>query len=150
MGVDRPPLGRGEPGVVVHDVEQRLVDLADVVKERHPLDRALRMLVEVGGVGDDQRVGRHPAHVHAGVGIVGLDGVEQRLERCAGEPLHGLAGAALANHERSAGGGGGSKAQGRWEVMDPLQSQEPSRRLPDSLGASGAVWRGVFANGARQ
>ena len=71
------------------------------------------MLVEAGGVGDDERVGGHAAHVHAGVGIVGLDGVEQRLERGAGEPLHGLAGAALANHERSTGGGAGGNGQGR-------------------------------------
>ena len=49
--------------MIMHDVEQRFVDLADVVKERDALDGVHSVLVEPGLFGDDQRVGRDAANM---------------------------------------------------------------------------------------
>ena len=89
--------------VVVDDVEERLVDLADVVKERDALDaRCTRARRELGGVGEDERVGGDAAHVRAGLGVVRVDGVEQRFECGGGETLGGSAGLLASNEDCAA------------------------------------------------
>ena len=55
MGRDLQPLLGGEGVVVVRDVEQRLVHLADVVKQRHALDARPLALGEAARVGEDER-----------------------------------------------------------------------------------------------
>ena len=61
----------------MNDVEQRLVDLADVVKEGSAGDTALLLLGQFGGVGEHEGVFRDAADVHAGVGVVGIDGAQE-------------------------------------------------------------------------
>ena len=56
MGRDLHALRDGEELIVVGDVEQRLVDLADVVKQCHPLDARSIAIVEATRVGEDERV----------------------------------------------------------------------------------------------
>jgi hypothetical protein len=95
MRGDRAALGRREASVVVDDIEQRLVDLSDVVEERDALDAAEDMVVETGGIAEDQRVSRHPSNMLSRFVVVGLDGVEDRLQRGSGKPLRGRAPATL-------------------------------------------------------
>ena len=95
----RAPFRRREPGVVVKDVGDRLVDLADVVEQCDALDAVTRALVHVGRIGENQRIVGDAPDVGAGDGVVGVDGVEQRLERGGAEPLGVLARAAFANHQ---------------------------------------------------
>lgn len=78
------------------DIEQRFVNLADVVKEGDAFDGTLLSLVEPGGIGDNEGICRHAADVFASLGIVRLDGVEERLEARGGESFDGSAGAAFA------------------------------------------------------
>jgi len=87
---DLAALGARQALGLMDDVEQGLMDLSDIVKERDALDRALATIVESRGVGDDERAGCHAAHVHTGFRIVRLDRVEQCLERRGREPLDGL------------------------------------------------------------
>ena len=91
----------------MHDVEQRLVDLADVVKESDAFDRPPTPLIETGRVGDDQSVGSHPADMMSGLGVVRLNGVEKCLEGSGGEPFDSLAGSALSVGDHAAYGGSG-------------------------------------------
>ena len=91
---DGSTIGGGELLVVVDDVEERFVDLSDVVEERDALDALALVLRELGGVAEDERIGRDAPDVGAGLGIVGVDGVEQRFERRGGEPLGRLGGSA--------------------------------------------------------
>jgi hypothetical protein len=90
--------------MVVHDVEQRFVDLADVVEECNALDGVTAALVETSGFGDNESVGRNAAHVLTRVSVVGFNGIEKRLHARGGEPLYGLTGAALSNYEERTGG----------------------------------------------
>ena len=105
MGRDLLALLGGEGVVVVRDVEQRLVHLADVVKQRHALDARPRVLREAARVGDDERDRGDAADVRAGGRIVRVDRVEQRLERRRGEPFDaGALAARLQVVEPRAGG----------------------------------------------
>ena len=87
MGRDRPSLGRGEPAVVVNDVEERFVDLADVVEERDALDAAKDVVPETSGIAEDQRIARDLTDMLAGFVVVGFDRVENRLEGGGREPF---------------------------------------------------------------
>ena len=97
----------GEGFLFVDDVEERLVDLSDVVKERDPLDGLALAAVESRCVGDDEGVRRDAAHVRAGLRVVRVDGVEECLERGAGETLGGSPGAELADDDCARSGAGG-------------------------------------------
>ena len=66
MRDDRLPIGRAELVMIVNDVEQRFVDLADVVKQRDALDGVAALVVEPGRFGDDQRVGCDATDVLSG------------------------------------------------------------------------------------
>lgn len=80
VGGDGATLGGGETLDVVNDVEERLVDLADVVEEGDPGDAATCSAGEAGGVGEDECVLGDSADVDAGIRIVGVDGAKQRFE----------------------------------------------------------------------
>ena len=102
---------------IVHDVEQRFVDLADVVKERDALDGVAAALVESGRFGDDQRVGRDAPNVLSSLGVICFDRVEQRLEAGGGEAFDGLTGAPLADEEDGAGDDGSENGTGTRDFM---------------------------------
>jgi len=87
----------------VDDVEQCFVNLADIVKQGDAFDGTLPSLVESGGIRDDQGVRRHAADVLASLGVVRLDGVEQRLEAGGGESFHRSAATALALSDDAGG-----------------------------------------------
>ena len=76
--------------VIVDDVEERLVDLADIVKEGDALHGALGALVEPQFVREDECIVRDTSYMCACLGIVGVDGIEQGLERRGGEALRAL------------------------------------------------------------
>ena len=106
VSIDLAALRRGELRRLVDDIEQRSVDLPDVVKERDTLDRATRTLVEASGVGNDQRIGSHAPNVHPGLLIVCLDGIEQGLKCRTSEALQSAARAPLANGQSAEGASG--------------------------------------------
>lgn len=103
MGGDFPALGWRQAGGIVDDVEQRFVNLADVVKQGDAFDGTLPSLVEPGGIRDDEGVRRHATDVFASLGVVRFDGVEQRLEAGGGESFDRLAAAALALSDDAGG-----------------------------------------------
>ena len=111
MGRHGAPVGGRELPRIVHQVEQGLVDLADVVEERHALDAVALMLLQPGRLGQHQREARDAAHVRAGLRIGRVDGVEQRLEQRGGEALRLAARASLARDERGRAGGAGRVRQ---------------------------------------
>jgi len=83
------------------DVEQRLVDLADVVEERDALHVPLLAGIEVGRFGEDERITSHTADVAAGFGVIGVDGAEECLEDGGGESFSGQTSLAFAEVERA-------------------------------------------------
>ena len=83
----------------MNDVEQRLVDLADIVEERDALDVAERALVEVGGIGEDECITSDAADVRAGFCVVRVDRAQQRFEHGGGETLGSEAALALADEQ---------------------------------------------------
>ena len=101
MGEDGASLGGRQLRVVVDDVEERLVNLADVVEEGDALERAQLVLIETGGVAEDQRIAGDPPDVLSRFVVVGLDRVEQRLERGGREALGALATTAFEAPERA-------------------------------------------------
>ena len=110
VGHDEAALLRSHlAAVIVHDVEERFVDFTDVVKERNALDAANRRLIEVGRTSERHTVGGDATHVCASDGVVGVDGVEQRLERGGGEARGALRPLVLANEESANAGAEGEK-----------------------------------------
>jgi hypothetical protein len=103
MRGDGAALARGEASILVHDVEQGLVYLADVMKQRNTFDGPTLPLVETGGLGDDQGIRRHAADMHAGLRVVRFDRIEECLERRGGESFDCAARAVFASHEDGAG-----------------------------------------------
>jgi hypothetical protein len=99
-------LVRREGALVVHQIEERGVDLSYVVKERDALDAAHVGVVEPGGVRERDRVRGDAADVGAGLRVVGVDRVEERLEGGGGETLGNASFASALRHvERGAAGG---------------------------------------------
>jgi hypothetical protein len=117
---DLASLCRGEARRIVDDVEQRLVDLADVVKQRHALYRAALTLGQAGRVGDDQSIRRNPTDVLPGLRVVGLDGVENRFQARSREAFDGLASSAftIGQHAGDDGRGEGDRAIHREELTE--------------------------------
>src|SRR5512141_801561 len=83
----RSPLVRRESRVFVEDVSECLVNLADVVKESDTLDASANSLVESGCVAENQREARNPPNVRAGYGVIGVDRIQQSLQRRRSEAL---------------------------------------------------------------
>src|SRR5262245_49542593 len=100
MRVDRASIRRAELVIVVHDVEERLMNLPDVVEERDAFDRVALPLIESGCVRNDQRIVRDSPNVLPGLRIVGFDRVQQCLEAGGGKSLEGATRSTLANKER--------------------------------------------------
>ena len=106
VSIDLAALRRCELHRLVDDIEQRSVDLPDVVKERDTLDGATRTLVEASRVGNDQCVSSHAPDVHTGLLIVCLDGIEQGLKCRTSEALQSAARTPLANGQSAEGASG--------------------------------------------
>ena len=88
---------------VVNDVEERLMDFADVVKERDPLDRATLPIIQPDLIADDECVRGYAPNVQPGFLVVRLDGIEQRLERGRDDAFDQPSGFVLAVDENSGG-----------------------------------------------
>lgn len=115
---DRAALGGGETRALVDDVEQRFVNLADVMKERDAFDDLSLVLVELRRVGEHEGIRGDTADVAPGVGVVGVDGVEQRLEARGGKAFGGFTAPPLDNEEdagEDARGGGKGRSHGAVE-----------------------------------
>jgi len=128
MRGDRVPLGIGQGRPVVNDVEQRLVDLSDVVKEGDTLDGKPRPVIELGGFGKCQRISCDPPDVGAGLVIVGVDGVEERFQRSSGETFRCTTSDAFAVDASACDGSAdGEGTDGESEVTGhaKLRAQEP-------------------------
>jgi hypothetical protein len=116
--------------VVVHDVEQRLVNLAYVVEQGDALDAADGGLIEVCRAREGHAVRGDTADVRTGHRVIRIDGVEQRLERRGGEAPGSLRLAALSNEE----------------CADPGAEGETKRRSHDSeRGKNGTVGQALRA-----
>ena len=106
------------------------------MEQRDAFDGALMRLVEARGVGDDQRARGGAPQVHAGVGVVRVDGVEQRLERRGRETLDArlpCAGSARGGRRRQRG----SERQGSWRPFGSVWCKKPARpqAVIDKAGA---------------
>jgi len=106
VGGDRTALGGSESLDVVDDVEERLVDLADVVEQGDTSDPALLVLAESRCVGEDERVFGDTSDVYARVGVVGVDSAEERFEGGGGHAFGGLLPFEFTPDEGGAGHGG--------------------------------------------
>ncbi|GAC1516852.1 MAG: hypothetical protein NVS1B4_14530 [Gemmatimonadaceae bacterium] len=71
------------------DVEQRRVDLADVVEQGDSLRRSLFSLVESDRFGEDHRIRCDASDVSAGGGVIGVDGIQERFESRGRKALRG-------------------------------------------------------------
>ena len=80
MRGNRAPLSRRESRAIVDDIEQRLVDFADVMEEGDALERPEVVFAESGAIPENQRVARDAADMLTGFVVVGFDRVEQGLE----------------------------------------------------------------------
>ena len=78
---------------------------ADVVEERDALDAVQSALVQAGGLAEYEGVGCDAADVGARDGVVGVDRVEQRLERGRAKPLGLRSHAVLAEQQPARRGG---------------------------------------------
>ena len=98
----RPPFRGGEMRVLVNDVEERFVNLPNVMEQRHALDDFPSVGTELGGVGDDQGVGGDATHVCAGLRVIRVDCIEQRFQAGGGKSLRRRSTAAFSYEERTA------------------------------------------------
>jgi len=76
VGCDGASLRRREVRVLVDNVEQRLVNLADVMKERDALDDLSLVFVELRRVREHERICCNSANVSTRVCVVRVDGIE--------------------------------------------------------------------------
>ena len=136
-------LGGREIGVLVNDVEQRLVDLADVVKERDALDVLFLVIIEMRGVGEDEGVGGDTTNVGASFGVVCVDRVEEDFQARRGDAFARLAPAVLPDEvsaSEDAGGESGDRthdgAMGKFHTLDAVpRSPETTNALTRSVRA---------------
>ena len=116
VGRDGASLGGREVRVLVNDVEQRFMGLADVVKERDAFDDSSLVIVELRRVREHESIRGDTPNVSAGLCIVGVDGVEECLEARGGKALSGFAASPFANEEdtgEDAGEDAGSSGKSR-------------------------------------
>ena len=133
------PLLGGEIGWIVEDVRKRLVQLSNVVEQRNPLDAVLGVVIETGSLAQDEGIGRDAADVRASGGVVGIDCVEQGLERGRAEPLGVASHAVLAVEESSSGGG--SSGRERHDVSHGHGFRK--KRTGEILRAVGITFTGM-------
>lgn len=107
---DQTALLRRHLGVViVHDIEERFVNLPNIVEERDALDAPDGGLIEPRGTRECHAIDSDASHVRSRHGVVRIDGVEQSLERGGGEACRPLGLAMLPNEERPNTGAEGEK-----------------------------------------
>jgi hypothetical protein len=102
--------------VLVDDVKQRLVNLSDVVKESDSFDIPLFMILQVRGVGEDDGVGGNAAHMCTCLGVVCVDGIEERLQARGGNALTGFATAVFSYEVRASENTGGEGESGAHRI----------------------------------
>ena len=103
---DGAALGWSQLAGLVHHIEERLVDLSNVMEQRGELDRASDTLVHSARIRDGEGVGGNATNVCPGLRIICVDGAQERLEGGGGKPLSSMAPAALIDEnpaERDAG-----------------------------------------------
>ena len=147
VGANRAALLGAEGALLMDEIEERLVDLSYVVEERDALDDALGMLVEVGGIGEDERVSRDAPYVGTGFGVVGVDGPEQRLEQRGGETLGRFPLEPLVDEK-----GAGRRADEEWNRVRKGHAgpQGKKRTAPSARSrCDRAIVRSVLAAGGR-
>jgi hypothetical protein len=98
MSGDCAPVGRREALGRMNDVEERLVNFPDVVKQRRSLDFSSLSFREPHRVGENQSIHRDATNVPPRLGVVRIDGVEKCLEGRGRETFGAFARAVLANH----------------------------------------------------
>ena len=92
------------------DVEQRFVDLADVVEERDALDRSWQSCSSSAGrLGEDQGVGGDAADVRAGSASLASMALSKRLERGGGEAFGDAAAPSFARERAAPAGEAGAR-----------------------------------------
>lgn len=94
---DGPPFSGRELARLVDDIEERFVNLPDVVKEGGQLDRAPLGFIDAESVADDQGVIGDAANMGAGLLVVGVDRAQQRLETGGRKTFGALASAAFSD-----------------------------------------------------
>jgi predicted methyltransferase len=66
-----------ETRVLVDDVEERFVNLPDIVEQRDALNDSSIVTIELRGFREDERVRGNSAHVCSGLSIVCVDCIEE-------------------------------------------------------------------------
>lgn len=84
------PLASVQLAGVVDQIEECLVDLANVVEQGNTFHHVARVFVDTHCIGQHQRVTSHAPYVSSGYRVVCVDGVEQRLERGSSQPLESV------------------------------------------------------------
>ncbi len=130
MRQDGASLARGQLLGIVDDVEERLVNLSDVVKERDPLERAQLAVPQAGGVAKDQRVAGDSPDMLPGLMVIGLDGIEECLERGRRESLGALPASALQTPERAADEGAHERGVRSHHVVNRKKWGQTTRGPP--------------------
>jgi len=100
MSGDGATLGGAQGIVFLDDVEERFVDLSDVMEECDAFDALAFVRGEVGCIGKDEGVRGDTPDVGTGIGVIRIDRVEQRLEGGGGKTLGDPAGLFAADEER--------------------------------------------------
>ena len=124
--------------VVVDKVEQRFMNLPDVVEEGNALERAQPVPIETGGVTKDQRIARDPTDVLPGLVVVRFDRIEECLEDCGGEALGAFATTMIEAPERASDEGGDARRIQSHQVWNrKKRGQTPEARRTGVRRASG-------------
>ena len=118
MSDDGAPFRRCQVCVLVNYVEERLVDFADVVKERDSLDDLPFMFVEISGIREDERVSGDASDMGASLGIVRVDGIEKGFHAGRGESLGGFTTAPFSEQVCASENTGGESKGGAHEPID--------------------------------
>jgi hypothetical protein len=140
---DGIPLVGRERRPIVNDVEQRLVDLADVVKECDPLDGQARLLVKVGRLGQRERVPRDAAHMRTRHMIIRIDRVEQGFQRGSRESLGGAASRLLVSEVGAGQRAHGERASSQGEFLGHAGAE---RKKCTSIGRVVRMRRALVAH----
>lgn len=109
---DEPPFTLRQSGVIVDNVVDSRMNLADVVEQRDALDTTALVFIEVGGVRQNERVRRHPPYVGAGFVVVGVDRIKEGFEGGSGKAFGRAPRGRLARGEEASNGPHGKTRYG--------------------------------------
>jgi hypothetical protein len=140
---DRAAFGRRQLRAVVEHIEERLVDLADIVKKGDALERAQLVGPETGGVAEDEGEASDASNVLTGLVVVGFDGVEESLEGGGGESF-GPASSTVFEGGKGAGDecGGNGSFRSHWAME--VQEAGPADAQMQTRPAARGVQRASF------